>query len=120
ATNCKLPRPPPEQLGAELAGSAERIEALGLPRPRALSYPYGEWTPEIADAVRDSGYRAGFTVEWGIVGEGSNPFALPRVEVHRSDTPRKLRRKLALAGAPGLLRDGLLTLTGVRLDPSGG
>ena len=45
-------------------------------------------------------------------------FTVPRVEVHASDTPRKLRLKLRPAGWPGLLRDGLLTLAGVRLDPS--
>ena len=118
ASHCKLPSIPPEQMGAELVGSADRIESLGLPRPRVFSYPYGEWTPQIAGAVRDSGYEAAVTVEWGAVGEETDLFALPRVEVHASDTPRKLKRKLALADFPGLLRDSLLRLSGVRLDPS--
>lgn len=108
----------PAGIEDELEGSRARLEALGLPRPRAFSYPYGRWSPALADAVRDAGYEAAFTTGWGVAAEGSDPFALPRVEVHASDSPRKLRLKLALAGWPGPLRDGILAVAGVRLNPS--
>ena len=62
--------------------------------------------------------ESAFTTAWGEPSPGGDLLTVPRVEVHASDTPPKLRRKLALAGWPGLLRDGLLTLSGVRLDPS--
>lgn len=115
-----LPEVPPEELDVELAGAADRIEAAGVPRPRAFSYPYGRWSPKLAAAVREAGYEVAFTTAWGDPRPGGDLFAVPRVEVHASDTPRKLRQKLALAGCPGLLRDSLLTLSGVRLDPSSG
>lgn len=115
-----LPEVPAGELDGELRGAAERIEAAGVRRPRAFSYPYGRFTAENAAAVRAAGYEVAFTTAWGNPRPGSDLFAVPRVEVHASDTPRKLRLKLALAGWPGLLRDGLLTLAGVRLDPSGG
>lgn len=113
-----LPRVPAGELDEELAGAARRIESAGLPRPRVFSYPYGEWTPALAAAAREAGYEVAFTVDWGVVRPGADPHALPRIEVHASDSPRKLRLKLLAAGWPGLLRDSFLRLMGVRLDPS--
>jgi peptidoglycan/xylan/chitin deacetylase (PgdA/CDA1 family) len=88
----------------EIAGSAAALEQAGLPRPRVFSYPYGEWTPAIADVARAAGYEASFTVEPGIVAGGADRQSLPRIEVHTSDTPRRLRRKLLTAGWPAPLR----------------
>jgi peptidoglycan/xylan/chitin deacetylase (PgdA/CDA1 family) len=115
-----LPEVPVGELDGELREAAERIEAAGVPRPRAFSYPYGRFSAEIAAAVREAGYEIAFTTAWGNPRPGGDRFAVPRVEVHASDTPRKLRHKLALAAWPGPLRDSLLTLLGVRLDPSSG
>jgi peptidoglycan/xylan/chitin deacetylase (PgdA/CDA1 family) len=95
-----LTRVPPAELPGELEGSAARLEALGLPRPRALSYPHGDTSPEVAAAARRAGYTVAFTVRAGIARRGVDPFAVPRVEVFSSDTTRKLRLKLATAGWP--------------------
>jgi peptidoglycan/xylan/chitin deacetylase (PgdA/CDA1 family) len=119
-THRPLPEVPPGELDGELTGAADRIAATGVPRPRAFSYPYGRWSPELAAVVREAGYEVAFTTAWGDPRPGEDLFCVPRVEIHASDTPRKLRLKLALAGWPGLLRDSLLTLAGVRLDPSSG
>jgi peptidoglycan/xylan/chitin deacetylase (PgdA/CDA1 family) len=113
-----LPEVPDDELGAEIGEAATRIEAAGVPRPRAFSYPYGRWSPAARAEVESAGYAVAFTTAWGDPRPGGDPFTVPRVEVHASDSPAKLRRKLALAGWPGLLRDGFLTLSGVRLDPS--
>jgi len=117
-THRPLPEVPAGELRAETAEAADRIEAAGVRRPRAFSYPYGRNSPEAVAAVREAGYAVAFTTAWGEPRPDSDLFTVPRVEVHASDTPRKLRQKLALAGWPGLLRDSLLTLAGVRLDPS--
>jgi GT2 family glycosyltransferase/peptidoglycan/xylan/chitin deacetylase (PgdA/CDA1 family) len=98
----------------EVADSAAALEGLGLPRPRAFSYPHGEWNREIADAVAASGYRAAFTVAPGVVERGCDPFSLPRVEVLASDTPARLRLKIATAGWPARRRRQLLRLTRTR------
>jgi peptidoglycan/xylan/chitin deacetylase (PgdA/CDA1 family) len=113
-----LPDVATDELDEEVRGAAERIEAAGVPRPRAFSYPYGRWSPAVAAAVDAAGYEVAFTTAWGDPKPGGDLYTVPRVEVHASDTPRKLRLKLAFAGWPGLLRDSLLTLAGVRLDPS--
>lgn len=112
---------PAAELEHELVEAADRIEAAGVPRPRAFSYPYGRWSPAVAAAVREAGYAVAFTTAWGDSQPGGDVYTVPRVEVHAGDTPRKLRLKLALAGLrPGILRDALLALGGVRLDPSAG
>jgi peptidoglycan/xylan/chitin deacetylase (PgdA/CDA1 family) len=57
---------PPGELAAELAGSRDDIAvAIGRP-PRAISYPVGHSLrrmPALLRAVREAGYRAGFTCE---------------------------------------------------------
>jgi peptidoglycan/xylan/chitin deacetylase (PgdA/CDA1 family) len=117
ATHRSLPKIDDGEVGEELTGSAATLERLGLPRPRAFSYPYGGAGPRLAEAVRGAGYEIAFTTAWGEA-RAADRHLVPRVEVHASDTPRKLRLKLAAAGWPGLARDGFLTLAGVRLDPS--
>jgi peptidoglycan/xylan/chitin deacetylase (PgdA/CDA1 family) len=105
-----LTKVPRGELEEEIAGSAALLEQAGLPRPRVFSYPYGEWSPSIAAIAREAGYEASFTVEPGVATDGADPHALPRVEVHASDTPRRLRRKLLTAGWPVPLRGALLRL----------
>jgi GT2 family glycosyltransferase/peptidoglycan/xylan/chitin deacetylase (PgdA/CDA1 family) len=95
-------------LEAEVAGSARQLEARGLRRPRAFSYPYGEWSAEAAMKVRDSGYAAAFTVRPGLVRRGQDRYALPRIEVLASDSPFVLRLKIATARWPELPREQLL------------
>jgi peptidoglycan/xylan/chitin deacetylase (PgdA/CDA1 family) len=107
----------PAELDEEIAGAATRLQRAGLPRPRTFSYPYGEWSPSLAAAARAAGYEASFTVDSGVVVAGTDPHALPRIEVHASDTPRKLRLKLLAAGWPAPLRGSFLRLAGVRFHP---
>ncbi len=107
----QLTKVPAETVANELSNSAEQIEAAGLPRPRALAYPHGEWSPAIAKAAAAAGYAISFTIEAGAVAAGSNRNALPRIEVLASDTPRRLRLKLATARWPKRARDRVLRLT---------
>lgn len=97
-THRPLTKVPEAELGEEIVGAADRLEQAGLARPRVFSYPYGEWSPPIAEAARAAGYEASFTVEPGVVTGKADPHALPRVEVHAGDTPPRLRRKLRAAG----------------------
>jgi peptidoglycan/xylan/chitin deacetylase (PgdA/CDA1 family)/GT2 family glycosyltransferase len=113
-THRRLPLVARAELPAELEGSAAQLEALGLPRPRVMSYPYGLRSTAVASAVREAGYEAAFTIDPGVVRRGSDRFALPRVEVLASDTPRRLRLKLATAGWPERRRARLLLLLRIR------
>lgn len=110
----QLTKLPVEDAAAEIGDSAAALEALGLPRPRTFSYPHGECDAEIEAAVRESGYLAAFTVSAGRVERGGDRYALPRIEVLASDTPWRLRLKLATAAWPPPLRRRILRLTRTR------
>jgi GT2 family glycosyltransferase/peptidoglycan/xylan/chitin deacetylase (PgdA/CDA1 family) len=113
-THRPLAKLAPADAAREARESAERLESFGLPRPRAFSYPHGEWTEAVAEAVRGAGYDVAFTVTPGEVGRSSHCWALPRVEVLASDTPARLRLKLATAAWPERWRRPLLRATGTR------
>lgn len=113
-THRQLPKIPVEELDQEATGSAEALEALGLPRPRALAYPHGEWSHEAAAAVHRAGYRAAFSVTPGKADRASNRYALPRIEVLASDTPKTIQVKIATANWPRQLRERILRRLGTR------
>jgi peptidoglycan/xylan/chitin deacetylase (PgdA/CDA1 family) len=92
-----LPEVPAGDLGDEVAGCADRLEAAGLPRPRAFSYPYGQWNEEVAAAVAAAGYDVAFTTDRGLVSAGIDPYSVPRLAVHAGDSPLKLYLKVATA-----------------------
>jgi glycosyltransferase involved in cell wall biosynthesis/peptidoglycan/xylan/chitin deacetylase (PgdA/CDA1 family) len=94
ATHRPLVSVPEEELAAELDGSADTLESIGLPRPTVFSYPHGEWSPSIAAAVARAGYRAAFTVAGGGVRRLPDRYALPRIEVLAGESGRSLARKL--------------------------
>jgi len=94
ATHRPLVSVPEHELSAELEGSADTLETLGLPRPSAFSYPHGEWSPAIAAAVERAGYCAAFTVGGESVHRLPDRFALPRIEVLAAETGPSLARKL--------------------------
>jgi peptidoglycan/xylan/chitin deacetylase (PgdA/CDA1 family)/GT2 family glycosyltransferase len=89
-----------EIVKAELRDSAEELEAIGIPRPRALAYPHGEWNPSISAAAAEAGYALAFTIEPTELQTDSDRYALPRIEVLASDSVRGLRLKLAIARWP--------------------
>lgn len=96
-----------EELAAETAGTAEDIEAKGLPRPRFFAYPYGDFDRAARDAVEAAGYLAAFTVAPGRYRRASDRFTIPRVEMLRQDTGLRFWLKTALAAFGGrLLRQG--------------
>jgi peptidoglycan/xylan/chitin deacetylase (PgdA/CDA1 family) len=102
----------PSDLASELRDSATRLSSLGLPEPKVLSYPHGAWSPEVAAAAEKAGYAAAFTVSPGVVRGSDNRYALPRIEVHASDSPFVLRLKVATAAWPNPWRRRVLRLVG--------
>ncbi|MBA3867213.1 MAG: glycosyltransferase [Solirubrobacterales bacterium] len=102
-----------ERLEQEVAGSARRLESMGLPRPRSFSFPYGESDPEAEAAVEAAGCRVSFTVTPGLVGFGSDRHALPRIQIGAADTPRRLLLKVRTAGWSPRWRARLLRWTRV-------
>lgn len=85
-THRMLNRVPPDELDAELRGSADDLEQLGLERPAYLAYPHGERSPAVELAAAEAGFAAAFTVRGGILGPQPNRYALERIEILRRDT----------------------------------
>ncbi len=100
-THAALNRLPEERLDGEIAGCVADLEALGLPRPLLFAYPHGEADDAVEARAKAAGVRAAFTVEPGIVRTGTNRFALPRIEVLRSDGAWRLLWKVLRAGRRG-------------------
>ncbi|MBQ3291226.1 MAG: polysaccharide deacetylase family protein [Mogibacterium sp.] len=48
----------------------------------AFAYPYGDYTDDMVDAVRDQGILCSFTTEYDRVRKGADPMKLPRIRVH--------------------------------------
>ncbi len=96
-THPVLPDLAPHDVEAELAGSRDELERIGL-RPRWLAYPFGEHDAGVRRAAAGAGYEAAFTVEPGVVRPGSDPLALPRIEIFRDDVGWRFAWKLEWAG----------------------
>lgn len=60
-------------------------EALGVP-VAAFSYPNGDYSEDVIDAVRDCGYRAAFTTREGPHEVGDDPFRIRRYNIHEDMT----------------------------------
>ena len=117
STHRPLSTVPEEELDDELGGSAAALEALGLPRPRSLAYPHGDFTPEIAEAVARAGYEVAFSVDPRAADRGSHRYAVPRIQVLRSDGVLGVVVKVLTATWPHPLRSRarrLAALAGLR------
>jgi peptidoglycan/xylan/chitin deacetylase (PgdA/CDA1 family) len=67
----------------EVVANKGTLETL-LQRPVDLfAYPYGDFDGEVTGVVRDAGFRAGFTIQTGLVSAATNRLLLPRCEVSR-------------------------------------
>ena len=86
-----------EPLRQELADSRARIrERLG--RCDTLAYPFGEWSPAVAAAAGECGYRFAFTLPTAIGQRRAGEHSIPRINVDYRDEEKRLRRKLTPHG----------------------
>jgi peptidoglycan/xylan/chitin deacetylase (PgdA/CDA1 family) len=86
-----LPTLSDEELDRELRDSRARCEdELGRPC-RFLAYPYGEADPRVQAAAERAGYAGAFLLHGP--SRPYRPFALPRVDIYRSDSPARARLK---------------------------
>jgi len=67
----------------EVDGSLAATTAALGDRPMAFAYPYGANGPAARRAVQRAGFTAAFTTEPGVARAGSDPGALPRVQLNR-------------------------------------
>ena len=92
-THPHLPRLCDDELDAELLGSRLRCEEeLGVPC-RYLAYPFGEHDDRVREAARRAGYEAAFALHASSI--GTDPFAVPRVDLYRGEPRLESRIKMS-------------------------
>jgi peptidoglycan/xylan/chitin deacetylase (PgdA/CDA1 family) len=82
------------ELDHELSDSRLRLEEELGRSCRFLAYPYGENDARVREAARRAGYEAAFALREPFA--AYDPFALPRVDLYRKDTPLRAWLKTSL------------------------
>ena len=67
---------------------------------RFIAYPCGSYDQELERMTKEAGYRAAFTVHYGLASPSENPFVLDRVPIFGCTTHQFLRFRLRLEYAP--------------------
>ena len=84
----------------QLYGSKQAIEWYLKKPVRFIAYPEGKYTIEVEDLTKDVGYKAAFTVEYGLSHSQPQHYVLPRIAIFGGNSYPLLRFKLRLLGAP--------------------
>ena len=82
-----------EELKAELTGSKQKLEAELGHAVNFIAYPTGTYNLHIAQLVKEAGYKAAFTIQYGNVDKGSNVYALERVPIFQTENTYKSFRE---------------------------
>jgi peptidoglycan/xylan/chitin deacetylase (PgdA/CDA1 family) len=90
---------PPAEVDAEVSRSKQMLEHQLRARVRVFAYPfgsraYGDFNPDVQNALATAGYQAACTTVVGTNGPETQPFALRRIPVEERDGPFRLRCKL--------------------------
>jgi peptidoglycan/xylan/chitin deacetylase (PgdA/CDA1 family) len=103
-THPHLPELDDDALTQELLDSRRRVvERLG--QCDALAYPFGHWTPRVADAAAAAGYSFAFSLPFRAQLRATR-MSIPRIMVDRRDTPPRFALKLSGPGRRFLLSRG--------------
>lgn len=70
----------------ELRQSKSIIENRLKIKISSFSYPNGDYDDFITDAVQNEGYETAFSTQAGASGPGTNPMAIPRINIHEDMT----------------------------------
>lgn len=102
-SHASLPSLGDAELEDQLAGSRQALSALLGEEVAYLAYPHGLFDPRVEAAARAAGYRAAFSTQSGFNRPDVGRFRIRRLDVHGSDTPAMLLRKIRLGTNDGRL-----------------
>jgi len=87
-----LTRVPVDLARVEVTESGKRVsQEIGQPC-FAFAYPNGDWSPRVRDITASAGYTVAFANRPGLWGVGTDPFAVPRVNLWEGAVTGPLRR----------------------------
>ncbi|MFM8332896.1 MAG: polysaccharide deacetylase family protein [Candidatus Methylumidiphilus sp.] len=81
----RLSRLPPAQVWREVADSKAELEAALGEAVAFFAYPYGDYSPDVRDAVAKAGYQAALTCSRGAANTAANAFEIPRKAIAYGD-----------------------------------
>ena len=87
------------EIEKETLESKARIEEMLGEPIISFSYPNGDYSGDVMDIVRNSGYRAAFSTESGTHSVDDNPYRIRRINIHgdmTSSIPMFLARVVGL------------------------
>jgi peptidoglycan/xylan/chitin deacetylase (PgdA/CDA1 family) len=93
-THPMLPSCSREDARAEIAGSADRLRTEAGVEVEQFAYPFGAWSPGVAQLVAELGFGAAYTTDGSAISWSSSPHALPRVPAE-GQPPGDFARMLA-------------------------
>ena len=96
----ELDKIPADQVWHQLDSSKKALEwRLGKPI-NFIAYPCGSYDEELERMTKEAGYRAAFTVHYGLANPDENPYILDRVPIFCCNSHQFLRFRLRLEYAP--------------------
>lgn len=106
-THVDLADAQPETALAEIQNSRKILEDKLGQQVEHFAYPYGKYSQDSPNMVRQSGYRSGCSTRSGFNTPRTDPFVLHRIEVYGSDSLFNFRMKLLLGTNDGSLQSVL-------------
>ena len=96
----ELDKIPSDQVQHQLTYSKKALE-WRLNKPiKFIAYPCGSYDEELERRTKEAGYRAAFTVHYGLANPDENPYILDRVPIFGCNSHQFLRFRLRLEYAP--------------------
>lgn len=89
-----------DKLWDQIYGSKQAIEWYLKKPAKFIAYPEGKYTVESEEICKEVGYRAGFTVDYGLAKKLPKNYVLDRIPIYGSNSHTLLRFKMRLKGAP--------------------
>lgn len=100
-SHIELPKASSEkEIEHQLKGARQALE-WHLKKPvHFIAYPCGSYNDEVQELTQETGYRAAFTVKYGLDKPGMDMYALNRVPIFGGNSHTLLRFKLRIRFAP--------------------
>lgn len=99
--HARLTELPAHAAAAQMRDCRHALEGtLGVP-VTSFAYPYGAWTPALATAAGQAGYRSACTTRPGVARRDGNPLTLRRLTVYNHDSVTTLATKMLLLDNSG-------------------
>ena len=99
-SHMQLDKATPEETWEQLSESKQALE-WHLKKPVSfIAYPCGSYDDELILKTKEAGYRAAFTVNYGVTNPDENPFVLDRIPIFGCNSHTLLRFVLRLKYSP--------------------